>query len=70
MRIGKIRPEDEMQDVQVILNSLLTKYSWFCQSYEKWHGAIDPVMRQNYRAGEKLFVDYAGQTAGVIYSDR
>jgi len=42
------------------------QYSWFCQSYEKWHGAIDPVMRQNYRAGEKLFVDYTGQTVVVI----
>ena len=24
-------------------------------------------MRQDHRAGEKLFVDYAGQTASVIY---
>ena len=26
---------------------------------------IDPVMRQEHRAGEKLFVDYAGQTVPV-----
>lgn len=26
----------------------------------------DPVMRQEHRAGEKLFVDYAGQTMEVL----
>lgn len=29
-------------------------------------GGIDTVMRQEHRAGEKLFVDYAGQTMEVI----
>lgn len=27
---------------------------------------IDVVKRQEHRAGEKLFVDYAGQTVSVI----
>ena len=38
------------------------RYSWFCQSYRLWSGKLDLVMRQEHRAGEKLFVDYAGQT--------
>lgn len=42
------------------------QYSWFCHQYEQWHGAIDLVMRQEHRAGEKLFVDYAGSTVEII----
>lgn len=41
------------------------QYSWFCQQYAKWSGKIDLVMRQEHRAGEKLFVDYAGQTVEI-----
>ena len=41
-------------------------YSWFCQHYEQWSGALDVVMRQTHPAGEKLFIDYAGQTMEVI----
>jgi len=41
-------------------------YSWFCQHYRAWAGKLDLVMRQTHRAGEKLFVDYAGQTAEII----
>lgn len=41
-------------------------YSWFCEHYRDWAGKLDLVMRQTHRAGEKLFVDYAGQTVGVI----
>jgi transposase len=42
------------------------QYSWFCQQYAKWRGKLDLVMRQSHRAGEKMFVDYAGQTVPVI----
>lgn len=44
------------------------QYSWFCHHYRKWTGKLDLVMRQEHRAGEKLFVDYAGQTVEVIDS--
>jgi transposase len=40
-------------------------YSRFCDHYARWQGHLDVVMRQSHRAGEKLFVDYAGQTAQV-----
>ena len=42
------------------------QYSWFCDHYRHWLGKVDVVMRQTHRAGEKLFVDYAGQTVPVI----
>jgi len=42
------------------------QYSWFCEHYRAWRGKLDVVMRQDHRAGEKLFVDYAGQTVPVI----
>jgi transposase len=42
------------------------QYSWFCEQYRRWTGKLDLVMRQEHRAGEKLFVDYAGQTVPVI----
>ncbi len=35
-------------------------YSRFCDLYRTWRGQLDVVMRQEHRAGEKLFVDYAG----------
>jgi transposase len=41
-------------------------YSRFCQLYRAWEGQLDVCLRQQYRAGEMLFVDYAGQTIEVI----
>jgi transposase len=41
-------------------------FSWFCERYAAWAGQLDVVMRQEHRAGEKLFVDYAGQTVAVV----
>ncbi|MCY4421375.1 MAG: IS21 family transposase, partial [Gammaproteobacteria bacterium] len=42
------------------------QYSWFCGRYREWRGKLDVVMRQDHRAGEKLFVDYAGQKVPII----
>ena len=44
------------------------QYSAFCKKYRQWTGNLDLVMRQEHRAGEKMFVDYAGQTAEVVDS--
>ena len=41
-------------------------YSRFCDLHAEWRARISPTMRQTHVAGEKLFVDYAGQTAAVI----
>ena len=45
------------------------QYSQFCQRYRDWSKHVDVVMRQTHRAGEKLFVDYAGHTVGVVDRD-
>ena len=37
-------------------------YSQFCHRYRTWAKGLNPTMRQRHRAGEKLFIDYAGQT--------
>lgn len=42
------------------------QYSQFCHRYRQWSGKLDPVLRQHYRAGEILFVDYAGQSIAVF----
>lgn len=42
------------------------QYSRFCQMYRDWLGTQNVVMRQDHKAGEKLFVDYAGQQVGII----
>lgn len=42
------------------------QYSQFCERYRQWRKQLDVVLRQNHRAGEKMFVDYAGQSVDVI----
>jgi transposase len=40
-------------------------YSQFCARYQQWAGRVDRVMRHQHRAGDKLFVDYAGHTIPI-----
>ena len=42
------------------------QYSQFCRLYRQWVKRLDVTLRQEHRAGEKLFVDYAGQTVPII----
>ena len=41
------------------------RYSQFCEHYRRWARTLDVCLRQTYRAGERLFVDYAGMTMPV-----
>jgi len=41
-------------------------YSQFCNLYRRWAKKLKPSMRLTHKAGEKLFVDYAGQTVPVV----
>jgi transposase len=41
-------------------------YSRFCDLYREHAEVTDPRMRQVHKAGEKLFVDYCGQTMPVV----
>ncbi len=41
-------------------------YSRFCELYAAWARHLHPTMRLVHKAGERCFVDYAGQTIEVI----
>jgi transposase len=40
-------------------------YTQFCTHYRRWLGRQDVVMRLEYAAGERMFVDFAGDTVPV-----
>lgn len=42
------------------------QYSRFCERYRRWEQHLDVVLRQPYRAGEKMFVDWAGLTLSIV----
>lgn len=41
-------------------------YSRFCLYYKKWKKSQRLSMRQEHRAGEKLFLDFCGPTVGIV----
>lgn len=42
------------------------QYSQFCNLYRQWVKKLDLTLRQEHRAGEKIFIDYAGQTVSIV----
>ncbi|HBM8746866.1 TPA: IS21 family transposase [Escherichia coli] len=44
-------------------------YSHFCRCYREWKKTRRLSMRQEHRAGEKLFIDFCGPTVPVINPD-
>jgi transposase len=40
-------------------------YTQFCTHYHRWLGRQDVVMRLEYPAGDRLFVDFAGDTVPI-----
>src|SRR3954454_913911 len=42
------------------------RYSRFCELYQSWVSRISVTMRQTHAGGDKLFIDYAGDTVPVI----
>ena len=42
------------------------RYAQFCVHYRTYRDSLARSLRQTHRAGEKLFVDYAGQTVPVV----
>jgi len=45
------------------------RYAQFCVHYRTYRDSLARSLRQTHRAGEKLFVDYAGQTVPIIDGD-
>lgn len=42
------------------------RYSQFCEHYHRFRKRLSPVMRQVHRAGEKVFVDFAGKKPSIV----
>ena len=43
-------------------------YSRFCELYQRWADTLEPVLRQVHEPGEKMFVDWAGQTVPLHHA--
>jgi transposase len=50
-------------------NPTAYSYSRFCEFYDAWRRQQNVVLRQEHRAGEKMFVDWAGATIPVYDRD-
>ena len=44
-------------------------YGQFCRRYTQWKGRQTLSMRQTHKAGDKVFVDYCGQTVPVVHPE-
>jgi transposase len=42
------------------------QYSQFCEYYNRWTKALEVSLRQEHRAGEKMFIDFAGTTVPIV----
>ncbi|MDP3051358.1 MAG: IS21 family transposase [Eubacteriales bacterium] len=42
------------------------EYTQFCEHYRRSQRKLDLVLRQEHRAGEKVFTDWAGQTIPIV----
>lgn len=45
------------------------QYSQFCELARRELGKVDLVLRREHRAGEEMFVDWAGQTVPIVDAD-
>jgi transposase len=53
-------------DEYIAANSGGYSYSRFCELYRGFESKLSPTMRQTHAAGERLFVDYAGDGVPVV----
>ena len=42
------------------------QHSQFCELYRRWAKNLDLSLRQEYRAGEKMFIDFAGKGIPIV----
>jgi transposase len=57
-------------DEYVAQNPGAYSYSRYCELYRAWQSKLSVTMRQTHVAGEKLFVDYAGDGVPVVVDRR
>ena len=41
------------------------RYSYFCELYQQWRRGRDVVLRHEHKAGERMFIDWAGDTMPI-----
>jgi transposase len=68
--------ERELKKVGVTVRHMWEKYisvnpdglrsSQFSHHYKIWSKRVNPVMHMNHKAGDKMYVDYAGKTLSII----
>ncbi|PZP90380.1 MAG: hypothetical protein DI587_38830 [Variovorax paradoxus] len=54
------------EEYQLAHDGRAYKYSAFCEKYAAFARSLKRSMRQVHKAGERLFVDYAGQTVELV----
>lgn len=54
------------EEYQAVYGERAYSYTQYCYHYQQWKAKLKLSMRQQHRAGEKLFVDYSGQTMPII----
>jgi len=42
------------------------QYTQFCELYKRFKGKLDLVLRQDHRAGEKMFTDFSGDGIDIV----
>jgi len=45
------------------------KYTQFCTYYSQWKARVNPTMHMDHKAGDKLYVDFAGEKLSYIERD-
>jgi transposase len=55
-----------MWERYIALNPCGYKCSQFHYHYKIWSKRVNPVMHMNHKAGDKMYVDYAGKTLSII----
>ncbi|MBF0104697.1 MAG: IS21 family transposase [Deltaproteobacteria bacterium] len=60
------------EEYRQALNSEQAGYSYnrFCCLYQEWEKKLGLSMRQTHLAGDKLFVDYSGQTIPILINSK
>ena len=71
--------ERELKKVGVTIQHMWEQYvainpdgyrsSQFAHHYKVWSRRVNPVMHMNHKAGDKMYVDYAGKTLSIIDKD-
>lgn len=54
------------EEYHAIYKESAYKRTQFCEMYKSWCNKLKATMRQNHKAGDKLFIDYAGSTVPII----